>query len=499
MKAIVVMFDTLNRHFLPPYGCSESIAPNFARLARRTVTFDRSYVCSMPCMPARRDMHTARPNFLHRSWGAIEPFDDSVPEMLHEAGVHTHLTTDHYHYFEDGGMNYHCRYTTWDASRGQEGDPWIGQVADPDIPPVVHARKIGRKWRQDFINRAATPTDAEHSQTRTFRNGLEYIDRNHDQDNWCLTIETFDPHEPFFSHRMWKDRFAEHYDKYKGKHFDWPPYDRVTEMLEESEHLRFEYLSLLAKCDASLGMVMDKMDRYDLWKDTMLIVCTDHGFLLGEHEMYAKVWMPFYEEVSHTPFFIWDPRCGKAGERRNALIQPAIDIPVTLLNYFGIAPTSDMRGHDLAMCVRSDQAVREAAIFGVFGGHINVTDGRYVYMRAPVNNDNQPLYEYTLLPCAMANRVTEKELAGDRIELCEPFNFTKNCHLLKVRANFNGSMSSRQAKFATQLFDLQNDPQQLKPIQDAAVEQRLIQQMVRLMRDCDAPAEQYQRLGLLTT
>ena len=58
MKAIMVMFDTLNRRMLPPYGCDWMHAPNFERLAKRTVTYDNAYVASMPCMPARRELHT---------------------------------------------------------------------------------------------------------------------------------------------------------------------------------------------------------------------------------------------------------------------------------------------------------------------------------------------------------------------------------------------------------------------------------------------------------
>ena len=128
MKAVMVMFDTLNRRMLPPYGCDWIHAPNFSRLAERTVTFDNCYVGSMPCMPARREMHTGRYNFLHRSWGPLEPFDDSTPEILSENGVYTHLSTDHQHYFEDGGASYHTRYDSWEFHRGQEGDAWIGQV-----------------------------------------------------------------------------------------------------------------------------------------------------------------------------------------------------------------------------------------------------------------------------------------------------------------------------------------------------------------------------------
>ena len=58
MKAIMVMFDSLNRHMLQPYGGDWAQTPNFQRLARRSVTFDNAYIGSMPCMPARRELHT---------------------------------------------------------------------------------------------------------------------------------------------------------------------------------------------------------------------------------------------------------------------------------------------------------------------------------------------------------------------------------------------------------------------------------------------------------
>src|SRR5210317_1334508 len=112
MKVIMLMFDSLNRHFLPNYGCDWTHAPNFKRLGKRTLTFDNSYIGSMPCMPARRDFHTGRPNFLHRSWGPLEPFDDSVPRMLRENGITSHLISDHYHYWETGGATYHTQYST---------------------------------------------------------------------------------------------------------------------------------------------------------------------------------------------------------------------------------------------------------------------------------------------------------------------------------------------------------------------------------------------------
>ena len=83
----MVMYDSLCRRYLPNYGCDFTSMPNFERLSEKTVTFDNCYVGSMPCMPARREIHTGRYNFLHRSWGPIEPYDDSMPEILKQNGV----------------------------------------------------------------------------------------------------------------------------------------------------------------------------------------------------------------------------------------------------------------------------------------------------------------------------------------------------------------------------------------------------------------------------
>ena len=135
MRAILLLFDSLNRHCLEPYGCGWTQTPNFSRLAQHSVMFDRCYAGSLPCMPARRELHTGRYNFLHRSWGPIEPFDDSMPELLKKSGVYTHLISDHQHYWEDGGATYHTRYNSWECVRGQEGDPWKAHVGAVELPP----------------------------------------------------------------------------------------------------------------------------------------------------------------------------------------------------------------------------------------------------------------------------------------------------------------------------------------------------------------------------
>lgn len=486
MKAILVMFDSLNRKWLEPYGGEPGVpTPNFIRLARQAVTMRNSYVCSMPCMPARRDLLTGRPGFLHRGWGPLEPFDDAFPERLREAGVHSHLVTDHYHYFEEGGQNYHTKYSTWEFMRGQEGDPWKPRLDDGFVVPANTNGHSAKRIRQDFVNRQ----QARHVQTRTFDAGLEFIGHHHATDNWFLQIESFDPHEPFFATEEWRKQFS---PDYTGPVTDWPPYGKLTEMGERAKLLpqwKREYAALLAMCDHSLGRVLDEMDRHDMWRDTMLIVGTDHGFLLGEHGFVAKNVMPLWDELAHTPLFVWDPRVAAAGVQRDSLAQ-IIDWGPTLLDFFGCESTKDMTGRTLRGVLEDDTPVRTAAIFGYTNHYLNVTDGRYVYMRAQDPNYQGPLWSYTLDPAHMNARFSVEELRS--AELVDPLPFSKGVPVMRYAAETGRDITGRLGSL---LYDLQNDPKQEQPCEDAAVEAHLTEIARGLMAAVHAPAEQYRRVG----
>lgn len=489
MKAILVMFDSLNRHWLEPYGGENGVpTPNFRRLAAKSIRMETSYVCSMPCMPARRDLQTGRPGFLHRGWGPMEPFDDSFTRVLSDAGVHSHLVTDHYHYFEEGGQNYHTKFSTWEFIRGQEGDPWKPRLdAAFQVPATRNQRTPGR-IRQDFANRSQAPDDASHWQTRTFDAGLEFLDHHHDTDNWFLQIETFDPHEPFFAPDSWRKRFS---PDYEGPVDDWPDYGHLDEnegMRERLPQLRREYAALLSKCDDSLGRVLDHMDRHDLWKDTLLMVGTDHGFLLGEHDFAAKNQMPVWEELGRTPLFIWDPRVGCAGETRKSLVQ-TIDWGPTLLEFFGQALPGDMTGKALRPVLETDAPVREFGIFGWSHHFLNVTDGRYVYMKA--NDPTWPgrVWTYTLAPARMNKAVPGRELR--EAEAAPPFAFSKNVPLYRYPAG----VLRLTDRWGDLLYDVADDPGQTNPLTDPDQVARLTEGALACMRQVEAPVEQYHRVG----
>lgn len=500
MRAIMVMYDSLNLGMLQPYGCDWTKTPNFMRLAGKCAQFENNYVCSLPCMPARRDLHTGRMNFLHRSWGPMEPFDDSMPEILKQHGIYTHLVSDHMHYWEDGGATYHGRYSSWEASRGQEGDPWIADLSfhlDPEqFKSVFKGKKESLKRpshrqmvMQDRINRSHLDAEEKTSQAVTFASGLEFINRNHKEDNWFLQIETFDPHEPFYTLPDDKALYPHNFigDAYIDD--DWPPYAPVQEDADTVKHVQYNYAALISKCDRYLGKVLDMMDRFDMWKDTMLIVNTDHGFLLGEHGWWGKSAMPVYEELAHIPLFIYDPRFPQAaGCKRNSITQ-TIDLAPTLLEFFGVSIPADMRGKPLREVIESDLPIRDCAVFGYFGSQINITDGKYLYMHSATNPEAQ-VYEYTLMPTHMRAMFSPAELKDAKLHT--PFNFTKGCPVLQIKAL---DRRVNTTSYGCALYDLRehNDKNTMQDHPELVAE--FCRKIAQVMRDHDAPEELFHRLG----
>jgi hypothetical protein len=131
------------------------------------------------------------------------------------------------------------------------------------------------------------------------------------------------------------------------------------------------------------------------------------------------------------------------------------------------------------------------------GGHINCTDGRYVYMLAPTA-DNQPLNNYTLMPMHMQNMFTPDNLK-DAV-MAEPFDFTKGCPVMKIPTwrfpHQQTVADDGPAQFETALYDIKEDPQQMAPFRDEKIEAMMTAHILRLMRETDAPDEQYERMGL---
>ncbi|MEM7023939.1 MAG: sulfatase [Pseudomonadota bacterium] len=509
MRAIVCLFDSLNRAALGAYGGRAIPTPNFDRLAERAVVFDQHFVGSLPCMPARRDLHTGRLNFMHRSWGPLEPFDNSFPQILQDAGIYSHLVTDHNHYFEDGGATYHTRFASYDFIRGQENDAWKAMVQ----APVARLREQWAEKHYSFasgrvddpnrrrlihvINKQAMQREDEMPGPRCFASAFEFLQANHREDGWFLQLECFDPHEPFDAPPSFKQKFS---TGWNGGILNWPIYEQVTESAEEIAEIRANYAALVNMCDHYFGRLLDFMDQHDMWRDTALILTTDHGFLLSEHDWWGKNLQPYYREISHIPLMIHHPAyTAQAGSRIGAISQ-TFDLMPTILDIFDQPMPPEITGRSLlGLLADPTRKNRDVAIFGMFGGPLGASDGRYDCYLYPEDLYAPGLHEYTLMPVHIRSLMTADEL--NTAELTRQFSFTKGAPLMRIDAlrdarripNVDDRVFENPG---TQLYDLANDPNQGHPIAAPAVEARLRAGIVEVLEQHECPAEVYGRLGL---
>tara|TARA_R110002124_G_scaffold49691_11_gene145494 strand:- start:11557 stop:13044 length:1488 start_codon:yes stop_codon:yes gene_type:complete len=491
MKTVLLLYDSLTLKSLSCYGGPHP-TPNFDRLAARSMQFDRHIVGSLPCMPARRDLQTGRLNFLHRSWGPLEPFDVTATGLMHHAGIHSHLVTDHYHYFENGGATYHTAFDSWDFIRGQEADPWIPCIAPPyeAFAAQYHAEQVETNTSgyrlQAAMNRTQIHETPDFPTVRTFDAGLAFLEAHARHDNWFLQLEVFDPHEPFHAPPEFRAGFPTAGEKVR----DWPRYRR-DEPGDDTSDLVASQAALVAMCDAQLGRLLDAMDAGDMWHDTALIVTTDHGFMLGEHGWWGKNRMPFYSEISHIPLFLHAPGqpCG-----RSAALSQNIDVMATLLELFGIDRPDTVQGRSLLHAAKG----RDIALFGVFGGALNATDGKHSYFRYPAAMEDAPLFEYTLMPQHSGVAFAEAELS--LATLHPGFDFTQGMPLLKIPAIKEAKRPPMQGggfdDTQTVLYDLVADPDQKSPFRNPEIEAQFCSAMARAMRAHDAPNELYSRFDL---
>jgi len=148
-------------------------------------------------------------------------------------------------------------------------------------------------------------------------------------------------------------------------------------------------------------------------------------------------------------------------------------------------------------------SVHTDIIFGYFGKAINITDGKHVYFRNPTRADAGPLFEYTAMPTwfhrnrADQLRVSKRKVFS-KVETGRYFSHTYNLPLYKIPVSGFPPVDNT-GKFlvgVNQLFDLKQDPDQEKSIEDPSKEQQFAERIRYHLKLCEAQPEQYERLGL---
>ena len=112
---------------------------------------------------------------------------------------------------------------------------------------------------------------------------------------------------------------------------------------------------------------------------------------------------------------------------------------------------------------------------------------------------NQELYQYTLMPTHMTKPFSVEELKG--ASLVGPFDFTKGVPLLRIPHKSKADTKTHSFHFPEKmedtnsvLYDLETDPGQTTPIDNAEVKARLKKSLLRIMQENDAPDEAIKRI-----
>lgn len=504
MRSVLFLSDTVNRRFIDVYNESGLHLRNLDRLVSRSVIFTNHWTGSAPCMPARRDLMTGRLNFLERNWGPVEAFDCTLPKVLHRNGIKSHIITDHYHYLELGGEGYLQSFDSWVMNRGQEWDPCCSQIQDKEIP-----EHFGKIVPQYWYNRDAfKDCESKYPSPMTIQGAADWLELNHDEDDFLLWVEPFDPHEPFEVPQKYLDMVG---DVYSDKLFLWPEYKPVcqTDLSEEAiKHIRKRYMALVLMLDCWLGRIFDVMDKYDMWNDTLFIFTTDHGYMLGEHGYLAKNYMPAYNEVFNIPLIVHMPEDRYAGKRIDALTQN-IDIFPTLLDFYDISKSelkNKIHGKSwLPLITGHVGKVRECAIYGYFGKQLNITDGKFTFFKSP-NRRNRPLSVYTSMPTDVYCYWDDNRIKDFSKVEAGPFLSWTDYPVYKIPADNIKDTDDGTLKYIylndweyeNQLFNIEKDYLQEKNLFDSCPEvvEKMNLMLKKALVEHDAPPEQFERFGL---
>ena len=103
--------------------------------------------------------------------------------------------------------------------------------------------------------------------------------------------------------------------------------------------------------DAAIGRVLQRLRDLGLDKDTLVVFTTDHGDMMGDHQLLLKGAL-HYQGLIRVPCIWSDPHQNDFPATAGGLCG-TLDLAPSFLRYAGIAPVQGMQGGDLPALARS--------------------------------------------------------------------------------------------------------------------------------------------------
>ena len=497
MNIVLVLIDSLNRHYLSPYAPTSVATPNLTAFAGKAWRMDNHFMGSAPCMPARRDILTGRKEVMWRPWGPLEPFDARLPRLLETGGYTTAIVTDHYHYWEEAANGYLQSFQSTQTIRGHELDCWQPSLPDDEpVPKWVESIEAWRPgWgRRYYANVKDFQDETDFFPAQVMTGAVDWLKKNAArQAPFFLQVESFDVHEPFHAPEPYASMYS---NEANGDQFTvWPPYQNLDEMAEfmaattpaELDFIRSQYAAKVTMVDRWFGELLKTFDELALWDDTLLIVTTDHGHDLGERGAFGKQY-PHFDSHANIPMFIWHPNYPGNGQAISALTS-TVDIFATILAAGDVPVPDPTHSQSMLPLLTGDESRRhQALLYGTFGEGVCCTDGEWTLFKSP--EQEGPLYFYSTLiyQSLLANRLSSPTGHG---------HFIPGVDLPQWQI----PIEHQPRSWENFLFHRRQDPEQSRNLWTAAPtdRKRMLDVLHELLALEGIPPEQYTRLGLTPT
>ena len=404
MNAIWITVDSFRQdhiHCYRPEGTrdptGESIqvqTPAIDRLAREGVMCTRLRSEALPTIPCRRGTFTGRRCFpfveepTHKGmyitlagWRPIPQEDVTVAEHLSEQGYTCGLVADVYHLMKPS-QNFHRGFQSFQWERGQEYDMWqSGPLPEGYIERFLKEgtdltpgrARILTQYLQNQLHREG---DHDFQGAKTFGRAIEWLERNHEHEQFFLYIDSFDPHEPYEAPQELIDLYDPGWD---GPELIYGNIYARAELTDaEHHHIRARYAAECSMVDHWVGRLLDTVDRLGLAEDTLIILVSDHGKINGEFGHYGMPPQDTGLELNAVPCLIRHPQGENAGTRFDGWLYNT-DVTATMLDLLGVEGKERTDGENVWPAILGGNEFREHLVTG-HGEMVACWEGDWLYL-----------------------------------------------------------------------------------------------------------------------
>ena len=332
---------------------NEHIAtPNIDRLVAEGTAFNHAFCQSPICTPSRASFLTGMyPSSVHGSsngndyWSEAAPlvtkllvdeaeYDCGLAGKLHLAGAHGRIEPRS----NDGYRVFHWSHDSRD--QWPEGHAYADWV-----------RKEGHVLAELREDTASLPPEL-HQTTWCADRAIDFICEKREYP-WLMSVNIFDPHSPFDPPREYLERYDPGMlpdplwsDKDPLAHEMLGPVDGATSIdLDQAKEVLAAYYAMIELIDDNVGRMLQTLEESGQREDTLVIFTSDHGELVGDHQLVGKG-CRFYESLVRVPLICSWPGQVREGVICDALVE-LVDIAPTLLELAGVPLPERMQGRSL--------------------------------------------------------------------------------------------------------------------------------------------------------